>query len=446
VHFGELSPTAARLADARSAPSLPPYVPRPRPVQVAQVQPGRQVATEERSNRRDRRSRRQRERDEREQRAAAAALAARQPAPEPAASYTPPGQPSFAAAQPIVQPVREPQVQLASRQPQPAERGGPIAVRSTLTGSATSTSTTATPAAPPPARAVEPAPVRPQPTAYPAAVAAATPVAPPAPATPQPQPAAPETRPAVVTTLPAASQPGAPVPQPQPAAPEPAPVAVTAAPTPTASPAETAPAASPPPVIAATAARPEPTPPGPARVGQEDSVLASIVANITIPAEELEVVNAEPVDAPAPAPVRVAASPRATAAAKPTPAKAETKPLPKPAPARPDAKADAKAKKPDPKAKDPAKAEPARFWVQVAGGANADTLPKAWKAVVAKAPALKGRSAWWTPLRATNRLLAGPFKTSAEAQGFVNTLGKSGVSAFVFSSEAGQKINRLEVK
>jgi outer membrane biosynthesis protein TonB len=178
-------------------------------------------------------------------------------------------------------------------------------------------------------------------------------------------------------------------------------------------------------------------------------VLASIVAGITIPAEELEVVNATPVDLP-PEPARAAnatpAVPRAAPrpdpvkpeAARPVPAKAVAKPKPEPAkPTKPDPKA---AKKPEPKTR----AEPARVWVQVAGGANAASLPKAWKTVVDKAPvALKGKSGWWTPLRATNRVLTGPFKTAAEAQAFVNTLRKSGVSGFVFTSEAGQKVTRL---
>lgn len=139
-----------------------------------------------------------------------------------------------------------------------------------------------------------------------------------------------------------------------------------------------------------------------------------------------------------------AAKPKAEPAAK-TPAKTDPKAK---TPAKPDPKAKTPAKT-DPKAKkpDPAKGEPARVWVQVAGGANEDTLSKAWKAVVAKAPAaMKGRSAWTAPLRATNRVLAGPFKTTAEAQSFVNTLGKAGVSAFVFSSEAGQKITKLVIK
>lgn len=42
VHFGELSPTPARLADARLAPSLPAYS---APVQVAQTQPVKSAAT-----------------------------------------------------------------------------------------------------------------------------------------------------------------------------------------------------------------------------------------------------------------------------------------------------------------------------------------------------------------------------------------------------------------
>ena len=81
--------------------------------------------------------------------------------------------------------------------------------------------------------------------------------------------------------------------------------------------------------------------------------------------------------------------------------------------------------------------------MQVAGGANKADLPKAYRALGAKAAALKGRSAWTTPLRATNRLLVGPFKTDDEAQAFVNTLAKQGLSAFVWASEPGQKIEQL---
>lgn len=213
-------------------------------------------------------------------------------------------------------------------------------------------------------------------------------------------------------------------------APAPAPVVATApAPTPSTPPA----AALPPPPPAPAR--------GGARVGGEDNVIARIMAGITIPASELGVdplpgraAESEPKPQPAPAPV---------AAAKVDPA-----PKPTAKPAAP-AKADAKAKvEPKPKPKvDPAKAEPARHWVQVAGGADVKAFPKAWKAAVAEAPAeFRGKQAWTTPLRFTNRLLAGPFKTPAAAQDFVNAIRKKGVEAFAWTSEAGQKVEKLDVK
>lgn len=223
-------------------------------------------------------------------------------------------------------------------------------------------------------------------------------------------------------------------------------------------------AAAPPPVAepVAVAAAPEaalPPPPEPVReaaprpaarrVGGEDNVIARIMAGITIPASELGVdplpgraAEPEVEPQPAPAPFVAVAKPKI----EPTP-----KPAAKPAtPAKPDPKAKADPKtKVDPKAKpkpkvDPAKAEPARHWVQVAGGADVKALPKAWKAIVAEAPAeFRGKQAWTTPLRFTNRLLVGPFKSPDAAQDFVNTIRKKGVSAFAWSSEAGQKIEKL---
>ncbi|MDG2533799.1 SPOR domain-containing protein [Sphingomonas sp. HITSZ_GF] len=379
VHFGELSPTQARIADARLAPDLPRYVPAPRPVQVAAVQPAPAPAPEPKG--RDRRSKKDRERDEK----LAAIAAARQPAapaPQPAPDADLPPPPRFVQpAQAIVQPIPTPR-----REDEPNE-------------------------------VVERKPV-PTPTPAPVRVASA---------------------PVRVTPAPAPT----PAPTPTPSF-TPAPAAATLAR------AES--------VVVRPAPRPEPAPPGPARVGQEDSVLAAIVGGITIPAEELATVTATPTDpvpvsAPEPEPVRVVETRPAPAPPKPEPKPVAAKPDPK----KPDPKAktaaedakegtkpDPKAKKPEPKKPDPAKTDPARVWVQVAGGANPDTLAKAWKGVVTKAPAaMKGKSAWTTPLRATNRVLAGPFKTGAEAQAFVNTLGKAGVSAFVFTSEAGQKVTKL---
>lgn len=227
-------------------------------------------------------------------------------------------------------------------------------------------------------------------------------------------------------------------------------------------------------------------PPAP-RIGGEDNVIARIIAGITIPASELGV---EPmpgrqpsaVEAPVPAPMTVTPAPApvpvemakaeapklAPAAAPPRPEAVKrnpeaAKPRPeavKPESARAAARAKPDSKAGDPKAiaakaaaakgkakPDPAKAEPARNWAQVAGGANVSDLPKTWRGLVAKAPAeFKGRQAWTTPLRFTNRLLVGPFKTPGEAQSFVNAIGKKGLSAFAWTSEAGQKIEKLAVK
>ncbi|MFS0737313.1 SPOR domain-containing protein [Sphingomonas sp. 1P06PA] len=87
---------------------------------------------------------------------------------------------------------------------------------------------------------------------------------------------------------------------------------------------------------------------------------------------------------------------------------------------------------------------PERHWVQVAGGANKSTLPKAWAGLKAKYPKeLAGKSPWTTPLRFTNRLLVGPFKSAGEAQAFVNSTAKSGWTTFTFTSPAGQDVEKL---
>ena len=94
-----------------------------------------------------------------------------------------------------------------------------------------------------------------------------------------------------------------------------------------------------------------------------------------------------------------------------------------------------------------ARANPERIWVQVAGGANEDDLPKAWAVTRAKAPELfAARKGYKTPIRATHRVLTGPFKTDAEARAFVNQLAKKGLSAFPVPSDAGQAVTRLDAK
>jgi Flp pilus assembly protein TadD len=95
-------------------------------------------------------------------------------------------------------------------------------------------------------------------------------------------------------------------------------------------------------------------------------------------------------------------------------------------------------------AKKAAPKHPKRYWVQVAGGANRADLSKEWKRLISTSPAVfKGKQGWWTPLNATNRLLTGPFGSSAEAQAFVNTLSKNKLSGFSFTSPEGQEVTKL---
>ena len=209
-----------------------------------------------------------------------------------------------------------------------------------------------------------------------------------------------------------------------------------------------------------------PVPAALARQG-DDSVLARIVAGLSIPASELgvpEMPVARPEGAPDAALVAEAKAKEArdTAAEKLLADKAAAEKLAadkraadRKAVADKKALADRKAadakKLADAKVaaeeKRAARANPARIWVQVAGGAHEPDLPKAWAAAKGKAPkAFAGRQGWWTPLKSTNRVLAGPFKDDADARDFVNALAKEGVSAFPFTSDKGQPITRLPTK
>jgi tetratricopeptide (TPR) repeat protein len=211
--------------------------------------------------------------------------------------------------------------------------------------------------------------------------------------------------------------------------------------------------------LAASSVAPMPQP-APSPVEESGaSRLASVAALIaTLP------------DAP-PAPVASAQAPsvRAPAAKAPPPAKFETTPPAKtaakkepaaPAPGKTAAAAPATSRtgaaaaakkdvpaKPAAKKEPPKPAEPSRHWVQVAGGADKAALPREFARLKAKAPkAFAAHGAWTTPLRATNRLLVGPFKSDDEAQSFVNELKKAELTAFAWTSEAGQKIEKLSAK
>lgn len=223
--------------------------------------------------------------------------------------------------------------------------------------------------------------------------------------------------------------------------------------------------------VEVAAAKPVPTPTRAAsavkpavKVGQEDEILQRIMAGITVPSSELGVTPPAPAPvqpaaaAPAPDPaaeakrleaanlaaVKKAAEEKAAAEAK---AEADRKAAAAKKAAEAKKAADAKAAAEKAAKAKAEKADPARVWVQVAGGANENDLPKAWARVKAKAPdVFKGRQGWSTPLNATNRVLAGPFKSDDDAQDFINALAKKGISAFPFTSDKGQKVDKLPAK
>ena len=145
--------------------------------------------------------------------------------------------------------------------------------------------------------------------------------------------------------------------------------------------------------------------------------LAAIIADIKVPPQELAP-DEDAVDV-----TRIKPSPPKAAPPKPEVKTPEVKKVAaKPAPPK----------------------HPKRYWVQIAGGANRADLAKEWKRLSGNTPAaFKGKQGWWTPLNATNRLLAGPFGSEKEAQGFVNTLSKEKLSAFAFTSSEGQEVTKL---
>ena len=209
-------------------------------------------------------------------------------------------------------------------------------------------------------------------------------------------------------------------------------------------------------VASAAGVQPAPSEPEPARV-----TLASVIASITVPPGELALAeDAVDVTKLKPAPklpddnalaARKAEEDRKLAEAKAAEDKklADKKLADKKAAdkkAADDKKLAEKkaAEKKAAAAKTAAPKHPKRYWVQVAGGANRADLSKEWKRLTTASPALfKGKQGWWTPLNATNRLLTGPFKSSDEAQAFVNTLSKNKLSGFTFTSPAGQEVTAL---
>lgn len=438
VHFGELRATPERIADARMIPSFPPLPAdgaEPRPV-VASAAPPAPTAPDDRRKRKNKHG-------------APAEQAARTPPPEPL-----PQPPTYVAS-----------VESDTVQPYKPAYGQPVAGRQTMTlapaqpgfasGSPAPALADALPPRAPRREVIEPArqsdgslalTPAPQPlrkvelamdSRLPASATASTGLAPsiPSPSTPPSKPApAPvagestraQVEPSVadgsLMVAQASTSPATPAPPPTPLAP---PTGKTATP-----------------------------------MRSEDSILANIIAGISVPKSELTDTPSQEESAPAPVePARaVRAEPAARAPVITVPVAAEKAATEKQkladkkasdAKKAADAKklADAKKAAELKKKNDPKILEPARFWVQVAGGANEAALAKEWARVRAAQPALfKGKTGWTTPLRATNRVLTGPFNTSEEARDFVNQVAKAGLPAFAFTSEAGQKITKLTAR
>lgn len=157
--------------------------------------------------------------------------------------------------------------------------------------------------------------------------------------------------------------------------------------------------------------------------------------------------------APPPVPVEVQ-PPVQVALAPPPPAPTAVAAAPDPAPPRADARtrrlAAAAAAKEKQKRQEEldqraaAKRNPARHWVQVAGGANKRDLGKEWGKLKAKWPAqLAGRSPWTSHYRYTNRLLIGPFPTSDAAQDWVTDRRKEGFATFRVETAQGDPVERV---
>jgi len=110
------------------------------------------------------------------------------------------------------------------------------------------------------------------------------------------------------------------------------------------------------------------------------------------------------------------------------------------------AEAVAKAKRErEAEAREVARKNPARHWVQIAGGANRRDLGKEWDKLKGRWPSqLAGRAPWTTHYRFTNRLLIGPFPTSKAAQEWVGERKKEGFSTFRVETRAGEEVERVD--
>ncbi len=86
--------------------------------------------------------------------------------------------------------------------------------------------------------------------------------------------------------------------------------------------------------------------------------------------------------------------------------------------------------------------EPARHWVQLAHGGSSN-LGSVFGRLQDKAPKLLADRTAWIAAGSPNRLVVGPFPSEREAQKFADRLSDEDLTALVWTSDAGQKVEKL---
>ena len=89
---------------------------------------------------------------------------------------------------------------------------------------------------------------------------------------------------------------------------------------------------------------------------------------------------------------------------------------------------------------------PRRHWVQVANGERSAFAFQLGRLRQSAPELLRTRTAYWARNGSSERLLVGPFATAAEAQAFVTQLSRKSVSAFPWTSAAGEEVERLPAR
>lgn len=87
---------------------------------------------------------------------------------------------------------------------------------------------------------------------------------------------------------------------------------------------------------------------------------------------------------------------------------------------------------------------PKRIWLQLGIGQNRSLLRSDWRLKARKVrDTLRGKGPFVTPLGQTNRLLAGPYDSQADAREALNALAAADIESFIWTSPEGQQIDDL---